>query len=89
MTYIERYTNATFVGEPTGSSPNFVGEEDVVVLPYSKVVANVTHLYWQSSWPMDERTWIAPQIYTPPTFADFRAGRDRALEAVLEYPTPQ
>jgi hypothetical protein len=88
-TYIERYTNAIFVGEPTGSSPNFVGEEDVTILPYSKIVANVSNLYWQSSWPMDERMWIAPQIYTPPTFADFRAGRDRALDAVLEYPAPK
>src|SRR5262249_56582981 len=41
-TYIERYTNATFVGEPTGSSPNFVGEEAPVTLPYSKVMANVS-----------------------------------------------
>lgn len=85
-TYIERYTNATFVGEPTGSSPNFVGEESMVVLPYSKLVANVSHLFWQSSWPQDQRIWLPPHLYTPPTFADFRAGRDAALDAVLAYP---
>jgi hypothetical protein len=32
---------------------------------------------------MDYRTWIAPRIYTPPTFAAYRAGRDPALEAIL------
>jgi len=32
--------------------------------------------------------WIAPSIYVPPTFADFRIGRDAALEAVLNYPSP-
>jgi hypothetical protein len=87
-TYLERYTNATFVGEPTGSSPNFVGEEAPITLPYSKVMANVSHLFWQSSWPQDQRIWLAPQIYVPPTFADFRAGRDAALAAILELPRP-
>jgi hypothetical protein len=85
-TYFGRYTNATFVGEPTGSSPNFIGEEDPITLPYSKVMANVSHLYWQSSWPQDQRMWVAPDIYVPPTFADFQAGRDAALLAVLGLP---
>ena len=82
-TFFERYTNATFVGEPTGSSPNFVGEETPFSLPYSKIVANVSDLYWESSWPQDHRKWIAPQIYVPPTFAAYRANRDPALEAIL------
>jgi hypothetical protein len=84
-TYLERYTEATFIGEPTGSSPNFVGEEWPITLPYSKVMANVSHLTWQSSWPADRRMWLAPEIYVPPTFADFSAGRDPALSAIWEY----
>ena len=84
-TYFERDTNAIFVGEPTGSSPNFVGEEDPFVLPYSKILANVSHLYWQSSYPQDQRTWIAPHIYVPPTFEAYRVNRDTALEAVISY----
>ena len=86
-TYFERYTNAVFVGEPTGSSPNFVGEEDPVVLPYSKLMANVSHLFWQSSGPRDQRVWLAPTIYVPPTWADFHTGRDAALDAVLSLPS--
>jgi tetratricopeptide (TPR) repeat protein len=82
-TSFERFTQATFVGEPTGSSPNFIGEESAITLPYSKVMGNVSHLFWQTSWPQDQRIWLAPHIHTPPTFADFRAGRDRALEAIL------
>lgn len=84
-TFLERHTKAIFVGEPTGSRPNFVGEETPFTLPYSKVLVNVSDLYWQSSWPMDYRTWIAPQIYTPPTFAAYRANRDPAMEAILAY----
>jgi len=83
-TYFERFTNATFVGEPTGSSPNFVGEEVPLTLPYSKVMANVSHLFWQSAAPQDQRIWLAPQIYVPPTFEDFKAGRDAALTAIFD-----
>ncbi len=84
-TFLERHTKAIFVGEPTGSRPNFVGEETPFMLPYSKVLVNVSDLYWQSSWPFDYRTWIAPQIYTPPTFAAYRVNRDPAMEAILSY----
>lgn len=84
-TFFERHTRTTFVGEPTGSSPNFVGEETPFVLPYSKVTVNISDLYWESSWPQDYRTWIAPQIYTPPTYAAYRANRDSAMEAILAY----
>ena len=84
-TFFERHTNAIFVGEPTGSSPNFIGEETIFTLPYSKVLANVSDLYWQSAWPMDYRTWIAPHIYAPPTFAAFSASRDPALEAIIAF----
>ena len=84
-TFIERNTNAIFVGEPTGSSPNFVGEETIFTLPYSRLLANVSDLYWQSSWPFDYRTWLAPQVYAPPTFAAFRENRDPAMEAILAY----
>jgi hypothetical protein len=84
-TYFERYTNAIFVGEPTGSSPNFVGEETPFTLPYSKIVANVSDLFWKTGWPQDYRTWIAPQLYTPPTFAAYRSNRDPAMDAILAY----
>ncbi len=84
-TFFERHTNAIFVGEPTGSSPNFIGEELIFTLPYSQLRANVSDFLWQSSWPMDYRAWIAPQIYRPPTFAAYRANRDPSLDAVLTY----
>jgi hypothetical protein len=82
-TQMERYTKAIMVGEPTGSSPNFIGETVIVKLPYSRMTASISDLYWENSVAMDYRTWIAPRIYTPPTFAAYRAGRDPALEAIL------
>ena len=84
-TLVQRHTEAVFVGEPTGSSPTFVGESIEFRLPFSGLRANVSDLLWQSSWPMDYRTWIAPTLYAPPTFAAFAANRDPALEAILAF----
>ena len=83
VTAIERETGAIFVGEPTGSRPNFIGELIEFELPYSKVRANAADLFWQTSWPMDHRTWVAPDIYTPPTFEAYRRNEDPALDAIL------
>ncbi len=80
---LNKFTEAIFVGEPTGSSPTFIGETVEFELPYSKTRGNVSDLLWQGTWPMDYRIWIAPTLYTPPTFAAFRANRDPALEAIL------
>jgi hypothetical protein len=79
------HTNAIFVGEPTGSSPNFIGETIRFTLPYSKMVGSISDLLWQRAWPMDYRTWIAPELYAPPSFALYKANRDPALEAILAY----
>jgi tetratricopeptide (TPR) repeat protein len=80
---LDRHTEAIFAGEPTGSGPTFIGETIEFTLPYSKTCANVSDLLWQSTWPMDYRIWLAPTLYSPPTFAAFRANRDPALEAIL------
>jgi tetratricopeptide (TPR) repeat protein len=84
-TFLDRHTQAVFVGEPTGSRPNFVGETVPFRLPYSAIEVNVSDLYWQTSWPNDSRTAIAPDIYAPPTYAAYRAGRDPAMDAILAY----
>jgi hypothetical protein len=82
---LEHNTNSIFAGEPTGDSPNFVGETNVVTVPYSKSRAIISNLYWQLSSPQDARKWIAPTLYAPPTFESFRENRDPAMEAILAY----
>ncbi|HEX2122894.1 MAG TPA: hypothetical protein VHL59_14780, partial [Thermoanaerobaculia bacterium] len=61
-TMLEMETNAILVGEQSGSSPNFIGEEDFVKLPWSGILMNVSDFYWQTSWPWDRRIWLAPEI---------------------------
>ena len=80
-----RESEAIFVGEPTGSRPNFVGETNPVVLPFTKMRMTVSDLYWQRSWPMDHRMWIPPDIPTETSWALYFAGRDPALEAVFAF----
>lgn len=81
---VERMTDAVFVGEPSSSSPNFTGEETMLVLPWSRVMVSISSNYWQDSDPGDQRPWVSPHISIPPTASDYFAGRDAALEAILE-----
>jgi len=87
-TLLERHTAATFVGEPTPSDPNFVGESNVITLPSSGVPVSVSDVYWQTSWPFDRRPWIAPRLYIPPTLESLRNRDDPALDAILRAPVP-
>ncbi|HEX8245519.1 MAG TPA: hypothetical protein VF541_18550, partial [Longimicrobium sp.] len=60
--FLERNTDAVFVGEPTPSSPNWTGESNIFFLPRSGTPVSISNVYWQSSWPFDARTWIAPGL---------------------------
>ena len=87
---LERYTNVTFVGEPTGSPPAFFGDHRSLTLPNSGVSVNISSLWWQTMNPRDKRPFVAPQIYAEESADDYQAGRDPALAAILaraEQPT--
>jgi hypothetical protein len=85
VTQVDRYTHAIFAGEPTGSSPNFIGESIPVNLRYVKMSGSISDLYWQNSVAMDHRIWISPDIYVPPTFASFSKNQDPVMDAILAY----
>lgn len=81
-TMLDRHTQVMLVGEPTVSSPNFVGESNVVTLPWSGVPVSISDYFWQTSWPTDYRASLAPELYAPLTFHAYRAKRDPAMEAI-------
>ncbi len=83
--WLDRDSRAIFVGEPTGSSPNFVGEGNEIVLPYSGLVANASSRFWQDAFSDDYRTWIAPHLAAESTSEDYRANRDPAMDVIFEY----
>ena len=85
-TDMEKLTNALFVGEPTGSSPNNYGEHNPFQLPFSKVQGSYSSHYFQGGFSSDDqRPWIAPDIVANMASNDFKKNIDPAMVAILEY----
>ena len=82
---MEKHTNATFAGEPTGGSPNHYGDPRPITLPNSRIVVRASTLWWQDVHPADTRTATRPQLTLDVSSADYFAGRDPVLDAVLRY----
>jgi tetratricopeptide (TPR) repeat protein len=82
---LEKYTNTTFVGEPTGENVNFYGDAARIELPNSKLVVRASTLWWQNLDPRDRRLWTGPQIAAEMTSKDYITNNDPALKAILNY----
>ena len=83
---IENYTETIFIGEPTGSRPNFIGEINPFILPFSGLVISSSNLYHQhGTYSADTRTWIAPDIFIDFSFYDYKNGIDPVLDAIVEF----
>ena len=81
---LEKYTEAIFVGEPTGGKVNSFGDSNKITLPHSGLTVRVSTLWWQGD-ERDKRPWTAPQVAAGLTLADYRANVDPALEAALHH----
>lgn len=84
---LERDSFAIFVGEPTGGAPNHYGDAQPFAGQASGITSIVSTIPWFDSYPSDRRPWIIPDLPAPETFADWRAGRDEALEVALAHIT--
>ena len=82
---LEHWTETLFVGEPTGSSPNFIGENKSFTLPNSGLRVSVSDRYHQRAGSTDKRIWIAPDLVAEMTSGDFARNHDPALEAIREF----
>jgi hypothetical protein len=80
---LESYTEAVFVGTPTGENVNFYGDVRPIVLPNSQLRIGMSALRWQDMDMRDKRTSLSPEIAVEPSFADYRAHADPALDAAL------
>jgi tetratricopeptide (TPR) repeat protein len=76
---------AIFIGEPTSIHVNMYGDNRPFTLPNSGLTVRASTLWWQDLDPRDERKWTAPEIATDLSFQDYLAGRDPAIQAVLDY----
>ncbi|HEX6574878.1 MAG TPA: hypothetical protein VF042_07880, partial [Gemmatimonadaceae bacterium] len=81
---VEHYIpQVIFVGEPTGSRPNFIGESTPVTLPYSGTRAIISSRWNQNTDFTDGRMWIAPEIPIPLSSKDYFAGRDPVVSGII------
>ena len=85
ITRLEPLTDAIFVGEPSGSRPNFIGRTGQFTLPYSGMSGFLSSELSQSSQPEDHRIWIAPDMPVGLSSVDFFSGRDPALDAIRKF----
>jgi len=87
-TDLERETGAIFAGEDLGGSPNLYGDARPIDLPYGPHDLYLATRYWQRSTPDDTRITIEPSIRVGLSSADYFAGRDPVLDAVIAAPLP-
>jgi len=78
---LDRRTRAIFVGEPSSSRPNFVGEENDLLLPWSGAIVSISNRYHENI-PGDKRQWIEPDIRVDLSSRDYFANKDPVLERV-------
>ena len=74
---------AIFVGEPSGTRPNVVGEAGWFNLPYSRQTGLISSQFHQQSRAEDHRIWLAPDIPISLTAKDYFAGIDPVMNAIL------
>lgn len=81
---LEDYTNAIFVGEPSGGKRNSYGDSRRITLPNSGITVRVSTLWWQVD-ERDRRQWKAPELAADLSFDDYRNNIDPALKMALAY----
>jgi hypothetical protein len=82
-TELDDQTNAVFIGEPTGGSPNVYANPRPLKLPNSGIIVEVSSEYFEIGGAGDHRDAIVPDIAATSNLEDLLAGRDPVLEAAV------
>jgi len=77
---LEYSAQPVMIGAPSGSSPNMYLNAHKFVLPYSKIVFEVSQSRFISSNENDTRAYVAPDVPMELNFEDYANGRDPLLE---------
>lgn len=84
--WLQQFSSAILVGEPSSAFYNGYAGHEFVHLPYSGIGIAVSPDYYQMGhWPRDPRRQATPRLAATPTFEDYRLNRDPALGAILAY----
>jgi hypothetical protein len=84
ITDLERLADPIFVGEPSSECCNLYGDPAPLRLPYSGIGGELSAVKWNlSQFLFDARREITPHVPVQLTAADYFAGRDPVMDAVL------
>lgn len=86
---LSNYTEAIFVGEPTGENINFYGDNREVVLPNSNIPVRLSYAWWQDKPQWENGPWTAPHIAVEVSSEDYRTNYDPVLQAALDFSADQ
>ncbi len=87
-TLVDVRTDALFVGEGMGGSPNGYGDTRPLRLPYSGLTPRISGRYWEMGGPDDDRTTIHPAAEVLLNSEGYFAGNDTALDIALGLVPP-
>lgn len=82
---MDNYTNAIFIGEPSGENVNFYGDNNRVELPNSKAAVYLSFAWWQDKPQWENAPWAAPHIAIDLSFEDYVSNQDPVLDAALNF----
>jgi hypothetical protein len=85
VTDFRRETEAIIVGEPTGARPNGFQENHWFVLPVSQIRASCATLKYRFQ-PFKDSSAVFPDHRIDPDWNMFRAGKDAAIDWILNEP---
>lgn len=82
---LEKYTEVTFVGEPTSENVNFYGDVRAETLPATGLQAALSWIWWQNMSATDNRKQTSPELAADMSFSDYYNNEDPALKAIFKY----
>jgi tetratricopeptide (TPR) repeat protein len=82
---LSNYTEAIFVGEPTGENINFYGDNRTVLLPNSQIPVRLSFAWWQDKPQWENGDWTAPHIAVDMNFEDYKTNKDPVLQTALDF----
>ena len=80
---LEAWTQATFVGEPSGQRPSQYGDHRPLALPVSGMTVQISSIFHQAPNEFDDRSFVPPRLYAPLDAKSYRDGVDPAMAAIL------
>jgi hypothetical protein len=81
---LDQFGGVIFVGEPSGSRPNHVGDDTLVTLPYSGISGSLACAFHQTGF-RDVRDWIAPSIPVVLSSQEYFSQEDPIMGTIMTY----